>query len=104
MNESFFGVDWPSGKCVNTQPGALLEFERPMAMDFLCNLYNHESLCLLRSVLIYFRLQYVGQRCQMYIKQIKMALDEKSGKDEEYKVKVIALRTTSNIHSLIKVR
>ena len=32
-----------------------------------------------------------------------MALNEKSGKDEEYKVKVIALRTTSNIHSLIKV-
>ncbi|CAB4037124.1 Hypothetical predicted protein, partial [Paramuricea clavata] len=49
------------------------------------------------------RLQYVGQRCQMYIKQLKMALNEKSGKkDEEYKVKVIALRTTSNIHTLIK--
>ena len=32
-----------------------------------------------------------------------MALNENSGKDEEYKVKVIALRTTSNIHSLIKV-
>jgi hypothetical protein len=40
----------------------------------------------------------------MYIKQLKMALNEKSGqKDEEYKVKVIALRTTSNIHTLIKV-
>ena len=37
------------------------------------------------------------------MKQIKMALNEKSGKDEEYKVKVIALRTTSNIHTLIKV-
>jgi hypothetical protein len=32
-----------------------------------------------------------------------MALNEKSGKDEEYKVRVIALRTTSNIHTLIKV-
>ena len=48
------------------------------------------------------RLQHVGQRCQIYIKQIKMALNEKAGKDEEYKVKVIALRTTSNIHALIK--
>ena len=48
------------------------------------------------------RLQHVGQRCQTYIKQIKMALNEKSGKDEEYKVKVIALRTTSNIHTLVK--
>ena len=32
-----------------------------------------------------------------------MALNEKSGKDEEYKVKVIVLRTTSNIHTLIKL-
>ncbi|XP_028413082.1 LOW QUALITY PROTEIN: apoptosis inhibitor 5-like [Dendronephthya gigantea] len=46
------------------------------------------------------RLQYVGQRCQMYIKQIKMSLNEKSGKDNEYKVK--ALRTTTNIHTLVK--
>ena len=79
-----------------------VEFER--ARGILYTLCNRESMRLLRSVLVYFRLQYVGQRCQMYIKQIKMALDEKSGKDEEYKVKVIALRTTSNIHSLIKVR
>ncbi|XP_028419098.1 apoptosis inhibitor 5-like [Dendronephthya gigantea] len=36
----------------------------------------------------------------MYIKQIKMSLNEKSGKDNEYKVK--ALRTTTNIHTLVK--
>ena len=52
------------------------------------------------------RLQYVGQRCQVYIKQLKMALNDNTSaslKEEENKMKVIALRTTSNIHSLIKV-
>ena len=68
---------------------------------------NHRySSCLVPPLDRVFRLQFVGQGCQMYIKQLKMALNDSTGgslKEEENKMKVIALRTTSNIHTLIKV-
>ncbi|CAH3195806.1 unnamed protein product [Porites evermanni] len=52
------------------------------------------------------RLQYFAQGCQVYIKQLKLSLQGKTGpalQEEENKIKVVALRTTSNINSLIKV-
>lgn len=51
------------------------------------------------------RLQYFAQGCQVYIKQLKLSLQGKTGpalQEEENKIKVVALRTTSNINSLIK--
>ncbi|KAK3729215.1 hypothetical protein QZH41_012253, partial [Actinostola sp. cb2023] len=51
------------------------------------------------------RLQYFAQGCQIYIKQIKLALEGKKGaalQEEENKIKVAALRTTNNINTIIK--
>ncbi|XP_031572790.1 apoptosis inhibitor 5-like [Actinia tenebrosa] len=51
------------------------------------------------------RLQYFAQGCQIYIKQIKIALQGKTGaalQEEENKMKVAALRTTNNINTIIK--
>ncbi|XP_067125412.1 apoptosis inhibitor 5 [Centruroides vittatus] len=51
------------------------------------------------------RLQYLARGIQGYIKKLKEALHGKVGselKTEENKIKVVALRTTSNINTLIK--
>ncbi|EDO32347.1 predicted protein [Nematostella vectensis] len=53
------------------------------------------------------RLQYFAQGCQMYIKQLRVALQGKAGaalQEKENKIKVVALRTTSNINIIIKVK
>ncbi|KAJ8299184.1 hypothetical protein KUTeg_023244 [Tegillarca granosa] len=52
-----------------------------------------------------FRLQYFARGVQVYIKQLRQALQGKTGealKSEENKIKVAALRITSNINTLIK--
>jgi len=51
------------------------------------------------------RLQYFAQGCQVYIKQLRLSLQGKTGpalQEEENKIKIVALRTTSNINALIK--
>lgn len=51
------------------------------------------------------RLQYFARGVQVYIKQLRQALQGKTGealKSEENKIKVAALRITSNINTLIK--
>lgn len=51
------------------------------------------------------RLQYFARGIQGYIKKLREALQGKSGdelKSEENKIKVVALKTTSNINTLIK--
>lgn len=51
------------------------------------------------------RLQYLARGVQLYIKQLRMALQGKTGealKSEEDKIKIVALRTTNNINTLIK--
>lgn len=51
------------------------------------------------------RLQYLARGVQVYIKQLRVALQEKTGEDlksEENKIKVVALKTTNNINTLIK--
>ncbi|KAI0235197.1 Apoptosis inhibitor 5 [Lamellibrachia satsuma] len=51
------------------------------------------------------RLQYFARGVQVYIKQLKMALQGKTGADlktDENKLKVAALKITSNINMLIK--
>uniref|UniRef100_A0A1B6D2U6 Apoptosis inhibitor 5/fibroblast growth factor 2-interacting factor 2 n=1 Tax=Clastoptera arizonana TaxID=38151 RepID=A0A1B6D2U6_9HEMI len=51
------------------------------------------------------RLQYFARGIQGYIKKLREALQGKSGeelKSEENKIKAVALKTTSNINSLIK--
>merc|ERR1719454_2694730 len=51
------------------------------------------------------RLQYFARGVQVYIKQLKLALQGKSGealKSEENKMKVAALKVTSNIQTLIR--
>ncbi len=52
-----------------------------------------------------FRLQFFARGVQGYIKKIRESLQEVSGdqmKDEESRIKVTALRTTSNVNSLIR--
>ncbi|XP_047003170.1 apoptosis inhibitor 5 [Schistocerca americana] len=52
-----------------------------------------------------FRLQYFARGIQGYIKKLREALQGKSPEDlrsEENKIKVVALKTTSNINTLIK--
>ena len=42
----------------------------------------------------------------MYIKQLRLSLQGKTGpapQEDENKIKIVALRTTSNINALIKV-
>ena len=56
--------------------------------------------------LFYHRLQYFAQGCQVYIKQLRLSLQGKAGpalQEEENKIKIVALRTTSNINGIIKV-
>lgn len=51
------------------------------------------------------RLQYFGRGVQIYIKQLRMALQGKTGdalKSDENKIKVVALKITTNINNLIK--
>ncbi|CAH1274616.1 API5 [Branchiostoma lanceolatum] len=51
------------------------------------------------------RLQFFARGLQVYIKQLRLALQGKTGeelKTAENKIKVVALRTTSNINVLIK--
>ncbi|XP_077994223.1 apoptosis inhibitor 5-like [Glandiceps talaboti] len=51
------------------------------------------------------RLQYFARGCQMYMKQLRLAVQGKKGeelKSEENKIKVVALKITSNINTLIK--
>ncbi|XP_063417176.1 apoptosis inhibitor 5-like [Mytilus trossulus] len=51
------------------------------------------------------RLQYFARGVQIYIKQLRQALQGKAGealKTDENKIKVVALKITSNINSLIK--
>lgn len=51
------------------------------------------------------RLQYFAQGCQVYIKQLRLSLQGKTGvalQEDENKIKIVALRTTSNINALIK--
>jgi hypothetical protein len=51
------------------------------------------------------RLQYFSRRCQSYISQLRTTLRGKSAtqlKETENQVKVVALRTTTNISSIIK--
>ncbi|XP_046329770.1 apoptosis inhibitor 5-like [Haliotis rufescens] len=51
------------------------------------------------------RLQYFARGVQVYIKQLRAALQGKTGetlKTEENKIKVVALKITSNINTLIK--
>jgi len=57
-------------------------------------------------VILFTRLQFFAQGCQIYIRQIKLALEGKKGpalQEEENKIKVAALRTTNNINTIIKV-
>ncbi len=52
-----------------------------------------------------FRLQFFARGVQGYIKKIRESLQEVSGdqmKDDESRIKVTALRTTSNVNSLIR--
>jgi len=52
-----------------------------------------------------FRLQYFARGIQGYIKKLKEALQGKTGeelKTEENRIRVVALKTTSNINTLIK--
>lgn len=52
------------------------------------------------------RLQYFARGVQSSMKQLRLALKGKAGaqlKTEENKIKVVALRITSNINTLIKV-
>lgn len=54
---------------------------------------------------LFFRLQYFARGIQGYIKKLREALQGKTGdelKTEENKIKVVALKTTSNINTLIK--
>lgn len=51
------------------------------------------------------RLQFFARGLQVYIRQLRLALQGKSGdalKTEENKIKVVALKITNNIHVLIK--
>ncbi|XP_068671795.1 apoptosis inhibitor 5-like [Montipora foliosa] len=51
------------------------------------------------------RLQYFAQGCQVYIKQLRLSLQGKTGpalQEEENKIKIVALRTTTNINAIIK--
>lgn len=51
------------------------------------------------------RLQYFARGVQAYIKQLRLALQDKTGdalKTEDNKIKTLALKTTSNINTLIK--
>ena len=53
-----------------------------------------------------FRLQYFARGVQLYKRQLRLALQGKTGdalKTEENKLKVVALRITSNIDILTKV-
>uniref|UniRef100_H2L7A5 Apoptosis inhibitor 5 n=1 Tax=Oryzias latipes TaxID=8090 RepID=H2L7A5_ORYLA len=53
------------------------------------------------------RLQYFARGLQVYIRQLRVALQGKTGdalKTEENKIKVVALKITNNINILIKVK
>lgn len=53
-----------------------------------------------------FRLQYFARQLQAYIKQLRVALQGKAGaelEESENKIKCLALKTTNNINSLIRV-
>jgi len=68
--------------------------------EFLTDESAAEKLRLFR-----IRLQYFARGLNVYIKQLKIALQEKQGKkeDEEAKIKLLlALKTCNNIHALIK--
>ncbi|XP_070568084.1 apoptosis inhibitor 5-like [Ptychodera flava] len=68
--------------------------------DFLTAEENAERLKDFRT-----RLQYFARGCQMYMKQLRLAVQGKKGeelKSEENKIKVVALKITSNINTLIK--
>lgn len=61
--------------------------------------------CIVFKTLFLFRLQYFARGVQGYMKKLRESLQGKSGddlKDEESRIKVTALRTTSNINSLIR--
>ncbi|KAM9301614.1 apoptosis inhibitor 5 [Gastrophryne carolinensis] len=68
--------------------------------DFLIGKVNAERLKDFK-----IRLQYFARGLQVYIKQLRLALQGKSGdalKTEENKIKVVALKITNNINVLIK--
>ena len=57
-------------------------------------------------ITFFHRLQYFAQGCQVYIKQLRLSLQGKTGpalQEKENKIKIVALRTTSNINAVIKV-
>ncbi|XP_063294574.1 apoptosis inhibitor 5-B [Pelobates fuscus] len=68
--------------------------------DFLIAKVNAEKLKDFKT-----RLQYFARGLQVYIRQLRLALQGKSGealKTEENKIKVVALKITNNINVLIK--
>uniref|UniRef100_A0A8C5L6I7 Apoptosis inhibitor 5 n=1 Tax=Jaculus jaculus TaxID=51337 RepID=A0A8C5L6I7_JACJA len=68
--------------------------------DFLTAKLNSEKLKDFK-----IRLQYFARGLQVYIRQLRLALQGKTGealKTEENKIKAVALKTTNNIHVLIK--
>lgn len=61
--------------------------------------------CLKQLYYLFNRLQYFARGVQGYMKKLRESLQGKSAdqlKDEESRIKVTALRTTSNINSLIR--
>ena len=74
-------------------------------LSFTAFMSNH-SINRSSNDLFYHRLQYFAQGCQVYIKQLRLSLQGKTGpalQEEENKIKIVALRTTSNINGIIKV-
>ena len=74
-------------------------------LSFTAFISNH-SINRSSNDLLYHRLQYFAQGCQVYIKQLRLSLQGKTGpalQEEENKIKIVALRTTSNINGIIKV-
>lgn len=74
--------------------------------SFLTLQHSSQTILLISEWLFYHRLQYFAQGCQVYIKQLRLSLQGKTGpalQEEENKIKIVALRTTSNINAVIKV-
>uniref|UniRef100_A0A8C6LY52 Apoptosis inhibitor 5 n=1 Tax=Nothobranchius furzeri TaxID=105023 RepID=A0A8C6LY52_NOTFU len=84
--------------------GDMEKLEANLSMMFtkLMSVATHLVLLLL---LVLNRLQYFARGLQVYIRQLRVALQGKTGdalKTEENKIKVVALKITNNINVLIK--
>uniref|UniRef100_A0A7N5ZXN9 Apoptosis inhibitor 5 n=1 Tax=Anabas testudineus TaxID=64144 RepID=A0A7N5ZXN9_ANATE len=79
--------------------------EQDLQFSSFCFIHHFLICDVIECTLCFNRLQYFARGLQVYIRQLRVALQGKTGdalKTEENKIKVVALKITNNINVLIK--